>query len=131
MAGISSRRGNIAQLSNHSFHAAFLKGEARYTLGCHGVFGTMGLDPNEICLSIPSEQMPALCQTLDVWRENGKKMYTDAPPNEEREFVKTPSDEPYIKNDYQKPGYEPVTGYRGWAELRKKKGKYVPERRHT
>jgi hypothetical protein len=75
--------------------------------------------------------MPALCQALEVWRENGKKMYTDAPPNEEREFVKVSDETPYIKNDYQKPGYEPVTGYNGWAELRKKKGKYVPERRHT
>jgi len=114
-----------------SWAAAFLKGEARYTLGCHGVFGTMGIDPNEICLSIPSEQMPALCQALELWRENGKEMYTDAPPNEEREFVRVSDDGSYVKNDYQKPGYENVQGYSGWVERRKEKGKYAPERRHT
>ncbi len=91
----------------------------------------MGIDPNEICLSIPSEQMPALCQALELWRENGKEMYTDAPPNEEREFVMVSDDGSYVKNDYQKPGYENVPGYSGWVERRKEKGKYAPERRHT
>jgi hypothetical protein len=114
-----------------SWAAAFLKGEARYTLGCHGVFGTMGIDPNEICLSIPSEQMPALCQALEVWRERGKEMYTEAPPNEKREFVRVPYDVPYVKNDYSNSGYEPVKKYSGWIERRKKKGKWVPAKRHT
>ena len=110
-----------------SWAAAFLKGEARYTLGCHGVFGTMGVDPNEICLSIPSEQMPQLCETLELWRERGKLMYNEAPPNEEREFVKASQDQPYIKGDYLKPGYKPVKDYVGWVDRRKKQGKWVPD----
>jgi hypothetical protein len=110
-----------------SWAAAFLKGEARYTLGCHGVFGTMGIDPNEICLSIPSEQMPQLCETLELWRERGKLMYNEAPPNEEREFVKIPQEQQYIKGDYLNPGYKSVDSYEGWIKRRRRQGKWVLE----
>jgi hypothetical protein len=113
-----------------SWAAAFLKGEARYTLGCHGVFGTMGINPNEICLSIPSEQVPALCETLELWREKGKLMYTEAPPNEEREYIKVPDESRYVKGDYQKPDYKPTDFYEGWVERRRKEGKWVPEKLH-
>jgi hypothetical protein len=68
---------------------------------------------------------------LEVWRERGKEMYTEAPPNEEREFVRVPYDVPYVKNDYSNSGYEPVKKYSGWIERRKKKGKWVPAKRHT
>ncbi len=114
-----------------SWAAAFLKGEARYTLGCHGVFGTMGIDPNEICLSIPSEKMPSLCEALETWRERDKLMYTEAPPNEEREFVRVSSEDEYIKGDYLKPDYEPAKAYNDWVTRRKSKGKWVPKERHT
>ena len=114
-----------------SWAAAFLKGEARYTLGCHGVFGTMGIDPNEICLSIPSELVPALCQNLELWRERGKLMFQEAPPNEEREYIKAPYDGEYTKGDYQEPGFVSWdrrldSPYLGWAERRRGKGLYVP-----
>ena len=110
-----------------SWAATFLKGEARYTLGCHGVFGTMGVDPNEICLSIPSEQLPQLCETLELWRERGKLMYNEVPPNEEREFVKASMDQKYIKGDFLKPGYKPVEEYVGWVERRRRDGKWAPK----
>jgi uncharacterized protein (DUF169 family) len=113
-----------------SWAAAFLKGEARYTLGCHGVFGTMGVDSNEVCLSIPSEQMPALCETLEYWREKGKLMYDEAPPNEEREFVRVADDEAYVKGDYMKPGYESAEKYKGWVERRRSQGKWAPKEPH-
>ena len=108
-----------------------MKGEARYTLGCHGVFGTMGIDPNEICLSIPSELVVPLCQNLELWRERGKKMFEEAPPNEEREFIKAPNDAAYTKDDYKEPEYiswgdRLKTPYESWAERRKKKGLFVP-----
>ena len=107
-----------------SWAAALLKGEARYTLGCHGVFGTMGIARDEICLSVPSELVPVLCQNLELWRERGKKMFQEPPPNEGREFIKAPSDAEYTKDDYKKPGYvswderlgEP---YASWREREK------------
>ena len=107
-----------------SWAAALLKGEARYTLGCHGVFGTMGIARDEICLSVPSELVPALCQNLELWGERGKKMFQEAPPNEGREFIKAPSDAEYTKDDYKKAGYvswderlgEP---YASWKEREK------------
>ena len=116
-----------------SWAAAYLKGEARYTLGCHGVFGTMGIDPNEICLSIPSEQVPALCQNLELWKERGKLIYQEAPPNEEREFIKAPPQAEYTKDDYKKDGYTSFNNrledpFQSWAKKRKKKGLYIPPR---
>lgn len=113
-----------------SWAAAFLKGEPRYTLGCHGVFGTMGIDPNEICLSIPSEQMPQLCETLEQWREKGKLMFKEAPPNELREYVRVPDDYQYKKGDYTKSDYELVTNYEGWIKRRRNMGKWVPKKPH-
>jgi len=108
-----------------SWAAAFLSGDAHYTLGCHGVFGTMGIHPTEICLSIPSEQIPTLCQVLELWKERGKKMFQEAPPNEEREFIKAPYEGPYTKGDYQSPDYIPwdrksKVSYERWAERRRR-----------
>ena len=114
-----------------SWAAAFLKGEARYTLGCHGVFGGTGVDPSEICLSIPGEMIPNLCQVLELWRERGKLMFQEAPPNEEREYIKAPMDASYTMADYRKTDYIPwdqklEAPYEDWAERRKKKGLHVP-----
>ena len=81
-----------------SWVAAYLSGEAHYTLGCHGAFRTMGIAPTEICLSIPSEQIPMLCQVLDLWRKRGKLMFQEDPPNEQREFIKAPYDGTYTLN---------------------------------
>jgi len=78
-----------------SWAAAYLTGEAHYTLGCHGAFEIMGVDPTEICLSIPSEQMPTLCQVLELWRERGKLLFQEMPPNEERKYIKAPYEGPY------------------------------------
>jgi len=108
-----------------SWVAAYLSGEARYTLGCHGVFGTMGVDPTEVCLSIPGEQVPTLCQVLKLWRERGKLMFQEAPPNEQREFIKAPYDGSYTKGDYQKADYIPweqrlETPYITWRERRQR-----------
>jgi uncharacterized protein (DUF169 family) len=89
-----------------SWAAAYLSGEAHYTLGCHGLFGTMGVDPTEICLSIPSEQVPTLCQVLELWHERGKYIFQEAAPDEEREFVKAPYEGPYAKGDYLRPDYK-------------------------
>ena len=90
----------------------------------------MGVDSNEVCLSIPSEQMPALCETLEYWREKGKLMYDEAPPNEEREFVRVADDEAYVKGDYMKPGYESAENYEGWVERRSSQGKWAPKELH-
>ena len=108
-----------------SWVAAYLSGEARYTLGCHGEFGIMGVDPNEICLSIPGEQMPMLCQALELWHKRGKLMFQEPPPNEQREFIKAPYDGPYTKEDYKEADYIPweqrlETPYLTWSEQRKR-----------
>ena len=114
-----------------SWVAAYLSGKAHYTLGCHGVFGTMGIDPNEICLSIPGEQMPTVCEVLKLWRDRGKKMFTEAPPNEERLFVQVPYDASYgalARIDHEK-GVKPSepqdleTTYIPWSQRRKRKAK--------
>lgn len=112
-----------------SWVAAYLSGKAHYTLGCHGVFGTMGIDPNEICLSIPGEQMPTVCEVLKLWRDRGKRMFTESPPNEERRFVQVPYDVSYgalARIDHEK-GTKPSepqgseTTYISWSERRKRK----------
>lgn len=109
--------------------AAYLSGEPRYTLGCHGVFGTMGVDPTEVCLSIPGEQVPTLCEVLELWRERGKEMFREVPPNEEREYIRVPSEGTYnararidfemadkdVSAQRQRAPYVP------WAKRRKKK----------
>lgn len=108
-----------------SWAATFLSGEARFTLGCHGVFGTMGIAPTEICLSIPGEQMPELCKNLELWRERGKLMFQEEPPNEEREYIKAPYDAPHKMRDHQESDYVPWdqklrTPYVTWVERKKK-----------
>ncbi len=109
-----------------SWIAAYLSGEARYTLGCHGVFRTMFIDPTEICLSIPGEQMPTLCQVLELWRKSGKSIFQEASANEQSEFIKAPYEGSYTRRDYQKPDYiswdqRLETPYITWSERRKRK----------
>jgi len=104
-----------------SWVATYLSGDAHYTLGCHGEFSIMGIDPNEICLSIPGEQMPVLCQVLELWRDRGKLLFQEPPPNEQREFVKAPYEGPYVKEDYLEDDYIPwdkrlKTPYIPWSE---------------
>jgi len=91
----------------------------------------MGIDPNEICLSIPGEQMPTVCEVLKLWRDRGKKMFTEAPPNEERLFVQVPYDASYgalARIDHEK-GVKPSepqdleTTYIPWSQRRKRKAK--------
>jgi len=111
-----------------SWIAAYISGEPYYTVGCHGVFQTMGVDPTEICLSIPGEQVPTLCQVLELWRERGKLMFQEPPPNEQREYIKAPYDGTYTLQDYQKADYIPwdqrlETPYVTWSERRKRKGR--------
>ncbi len=116
-----------------SWAAAYLSGEARYTLGCFGVFSIMGMNPNHISLSIPAEMMPSFCNVLELWRERGRELFYEAPPDEEREYVKAPYGETYTKGDYLKTDYiswderlEEL--YVGWAGRRRRKGLYVPDR---
>jgi hypothetical protein len=124
-SGITPKSETGPGTCSSSWVAAFLKGEARYTLGCHGVFGTMGIDPNEICLSIPSELVPTLCQNLELWRKREKYMFQEAPPNEEREYIQAPYDAEYVKDDYKKQDYIPweqrlTEQYKGWKTKREK-----------
>jgi uncharacterized protein (DUF169 family) len=115
-----------------SWAAAYLKGEPRFTLGCHGVFGSMGLDPDELTLSVPGELMPTLCQNLELWRDRGKNMFQEDPPNEKREFVKVPLDTVFVKGDEKKSGYvsfdDSGSVYESWAERRMSRGLPVPEK---
>jgi uncharacterized protein (DUF169 family) len=94
-----------------SWVAAYITGEPRYTLGCHGVFGTMGIDPNEVCISIPGEQVPTMCEVLKIWREKGKPLFAEEPPNEERSFIHAPFEGPY----------------RAHARVQHERGEKVPE----
>jgi len=73
-----------------SWVAAYLTGEIKYTLGCHGVFSTMGIDPSEICLSFPLENLADTCRVLEEWKETGKPMFHEEPPNENRSWIKLP-----------------------------------------
>jgi uncharacterized protein (DUF169 family) len=115
-----------------SWAAAYIHGEPRYTLGCFGVFSIMGMNPNHISLSIPSEMMPTLCNVLELWREKGRPLFYETPPDEAREHVRAPYDGVFTKGDEAKPCYiewdirlrEP---YENWADRRRKKGLYVPE----
>jgi uncharacterized protein (DUF169 family) len=114
-----------------SWAAAYIDGEPRYTLGCFGVFSIMGMNANHVSLSIPSEMIPSMCSVLEQWRERGRPLFYEAPPDEAREFIKAPYDGEYTKEDFLKPGYtswderleEP---YESWAQRRKRKGLYVP-----
>jgi uncharacterized protein (DUF169 family) len=130
-SGITPKSETGPGTCSSSWAAAFLLGEPRYTLGCHGVFSIMGIDPSEICLSIPGEMMPTLCQNLELWRERGKPMFREDPPNEEREYARAPYDAEYTKDDCKKSGYVPwderlKTPYEGWAERRRRKGLHIP-----
>jgi len=105
-----------------SWAAAYLSGDAHYTLGCHGAFGIMGIAPNEICLSIPGELMPTLCQNLRLWKERGKEIFQEASPNEERTFIQAPYEGPYasymsIETDTEIAEYDKLDNpYIHWAE---------------
>jgi len=112
-----------------SWAASYLTGQPRYTLGCHGVFGTMAIDSTEVCLSIPGEQMPVLCQVLKLWRERGKLMFQEAPPNEERGYIRAPYEGPYRahariqheRGEATPTGHASEAPYVSWAERRKRK----------
>ena len=111
---------------------AYITGEPRYTLGCFGVFSVMGMNPNHVAMAIPSEMMPSFCNVLEIWRDRGREMFYELPPDEEREHVRVPDDYPYKKQEDEKPGYvkwEEKTGekYQDWAQRRRLKGLYVPE----
>jgi len=114
-----------------SWAAAYISGEPRYTLGCFGVFSIMGMNPNHVSLSIPSEMMPTLCSVLELWRERGRKLFNEAPPDESREFIKAPYEAEYTKEDFLKPNYVSwdkrlKKPYEKWAEIRKRRGLYTP-----
>jgi hypothetical protein len=116
-----------------SWASAYMSGEPRYTLGCFGVFSIMAMNPNHLALSIPSEMMPQLANTLENWVEKGKRLFNEEPHDEEREFVKATIKSEYTKGDYLRNGYvsfderlsEP---YKSWAERRREKGLYAPMR---
>ncbi len=78
-----------------SWVAAYLTGQIKYTLGCHGVFGRMGIDPSEICLSFPMEALRETCVILEEWKRRKKPMFEELPPNEERPWMKVPYEGPY------------------------------------
>jgi uncharacterized protein (DUF169 family) len=109
-----------------SWAAAYMSGEPRYTLGCFGVFSIMAMNPNHVALSIPSEMMPQMVNTLENWAKKGKPLFHEEPHDEEREYVKARMDSEYTKGDYLKESYvsfderlpEP---YKTWAKRRKEK----------
>ena len=78
-----------------SWVASYLTGEIKYTLGCFGAFSRTGIDPSEICLSIPLEWLRETCVALEEWKERGKPLFHEPPPNEEREWMKVPYEGPY------------------------------------
>jgi len=110
-----------------SWVAAYTSGEARYTLGCFGVFSVMGMNPNHVSLSIPSEMMPDLCSILKSWRENGRSLFYEPQSEEEREHVIAPDDGVYLKDEELKLEYVSWTKrldkpYISWAERRRRNG---------
>ena len=125
--------GNVGPATcSESWAAAYITGEPHFIIGSHGAFGMVGLDPSEFTLSIPIEQMRTLCEVLELWRERGKHMFQEDPPNEQREFIKAPYDAEFDQNDPSKPDYVPWDDrlekpYETWAKRRKRKGLYVPE----
>jgi hypothetical protein len=91
----------------------------------------MGMNPNQVSLSIPSEMMPAMCSVLKGWREKGRPLFYEQKPDEAREHVLAPDDESYVKDEEHKPGYVPwirrlKEPYVTWAERRRIKGLSVP-----
>ena len=77
----------------------YLSGQIRYTLGCRGVFCLMGVDATELCLSIPIETLPEICQNLEEWSgynfSTMYPLYGEGPTNEETEWMKVPYEGPY------------------------------------
>lgn len=118
-----------------SWAEAYMTGEPRYTLGCFGVFSVMAMNPNHVALSIPSESMPQMASTLNIWNKRGKVLFNEEPHDEEREYVLGPDDEHYVKADLFKEDYvswkerldEP---YKTWGERRKERGLGVPKDKH-
>lgn len=85
---------------------AYLSGEIRYTLGCRGVFGLMGVSPTEICLSIPIEALPEICQNLEEWSgydfSTLYPLYGEEPSDEERDWMKISYEGPYKNQPLEK-----------------------------
>ena len=114
-----------------SWASAYMSGEPRYTLGCFGVFSVMAMNPNHLALSVPSEMMPQMVNTLENWAKKGRPLFYEEPYDEDREYVKAPKESDYIKGEYLKDNYvgfderlsEP---YKTWAVRRREKGLHVP-----
>lgn len=88
-----------------SWIPAYLSGEISYTLGCRGVFGLMGVDPTEICLSIPIEMMPEICRNLEEMNAHEFSflypLYGEGPPNKEADWMKAPFEGPYRNKPFE------------------------------
>jgi hypothetical protein len=68
-----------------------------------------------------------MCSVLETWREKGKPMFTEQPPNEERDFIHAPYQGPYraharIQHERGEVKPDPnAESYVPWADRRKKK----------
>lgn len=118
-----------------SWAAAYMSGEPRYTLGCFGVFSITAMNPNHLALSIPSEMMSQMANTLENWGKRGRPLFYEEPHDEEREYILAPEDAEYTKGDYLKEDYVSFKErmqktYKDWKERRKEKGLHVPPRKH-
>jgi uncharacterized protein (DUF169 family) len=82
-----------------SWIAAYLTEEIKYTLGCRGAFLGMGIAPTEVCLSIPIDTLPVVCQNLEEWK--GYKvpplfpLFQEPYFNEDMPWMKVPYEGPY------------------------------------
>lgn len=104
-----------------SWVAAYLRQISLY-FGMPWSLWNDGYRPYRDSSTIPSEQVPTLWQVLELWKERGKKMFAENPPNEEREYIKAQHGGPFIKDDDLKPGYIPwekrETLYKRWKDKR-------------
>jgi hypothetical protein len=95
----------------------------------------MGMNPNHVALSIPSEMMPQMVNTLENWKKRGRKLFYEEPHDEEREYIIAPKDQKYVKADMFKKDYvkwidrldEPI---KSWDERRKEKRLATPSKKH-
>jgi uncharacterized protein (DUF169 family) len=134
-SGITPKSRTGPGTCSSSWSEAYMTGEPRYTLGCFGVFSVMAMNANHIALSIPSEMMPQMVNVLEQWVERGRPLFSEEPPDEEREYVLAPMDAEYVKAEMFEPDYvswkerldEP---YKSWAERRKDKGLPIPVKKH-
>ena len=93
------------------------------------------MNPNHLALSIPSEMMPQMANTLENWGKRGRWLFYEEPHDEEREYILAPEDAEYTKGDYLKGDYVSFKErihetYKDWEQRRKEKGLHVPPRKH-